>query len=133
MSNTNTMKRPIDPDLDDMPKVHRMDLETLRINLYNAARELAEERTANRGLRMEIEAWNRIREDSFGLPERLEKMERDELADRVLCQRDYLRRFYGCLDGLPLPSGSQGMEGARDYNAIRAIVEKLIENLQPPK
>jgi hypothetical protein len=49
------MNRPIDPDLDDMPKVHRMDIETLRINLYNAARELAEERTENRRLKARLE------------------------------------------------------------------------------
>jgi len=127
------MNRPIDPDLDDMPKVHRMDLETLRINLFNAAKSFAEERTENRRLRKELEEWNRIREDSFSLPERVAEMDRDELADRVLCQRDYLRRFYGCLDGLPLPKESQGMDGARDYKVIRSIVEKLIENQQTPK
>jgi hypothetical protein len=58
------MNRPIDPDLDDIPKVHRMDAETLRINLHNASRELAEERTENRKLRKQVEICT-LNQNSF--------------------------------------------------------------------
>lgn len=51
-----------------------------------------------------------------------------ELRSRVLCQRDYLRRFYRCLDGLPIPKDiPQLFDECRDPRIIRSIVEALIE------
>lgn len=43
--------RPVDPDLDDRPPVHAMDIDMLRRGLEKTSRQLAEEITENRRLK----------------------------------------------------------------------------------
>ncbi len=53
------MKRPIDPDLDDSPRIASWNRETLERQFRHFSREFAEERTENRRLKRERQ-WQPI-------------------------------------------------------------------------
>lgn len=86
------MNRPIDPDLDDRPKVHHMNVELLRREVVRLSREFAEERTENRRLREQrlLLAKLASKKPQFFNP--LVAMEAETLRDRILSENDQIRQ-----------------------------------------
>ena len=61
---------------------------------------------------------------------RMMEMDIHELRSRILTQRDYLKRFHACLDGLEIPADcNTSIDGCRTHHDIRWIAEKLISRL----
>jgi len=59
---------------------------------------------------------------------RVNHMDEDELRRRVLTQRDYLKRWAGCLDGIDLPVNiNASFDGCRGHDDVRLIVERLAD------
>lgn len=81
---------------------------------------------AHKGVEEQIEAViDNLEGDPF--KDSVLEMDADELRSRVLCQRDYLRRFYCCLDDIKIPkSCDQSINGCRDHHNIADIVTKLV-------
>lgn len=105
-------------------------------NLYDAANE-AKARLAGAAPSHEAGETNAesVREQRLGreldadFERRLAEMDIHELRSRVLTQRDYLRRWASCVDGLPLPDTCGTIDGCRLPRDVTRIVERILAKL----